>query len=273
MLVCGAAGRKLKDLIAGRIANDRISVKALRFANKDILDDPLSVLPTVNFMHCSGLESPMPIIVDCLISNYIEKICPRNIFSKILGEHKKDLSPTEMSMFQTALCTVYTVVTRCRGPLIWLETFNAEDHPLVKKLKVVMEQYKIKISFTADKDSSLIDEKFVKDIFSPIGSDMDDFNFEWGETIRSQLFNVRRDFRACLDEYKQQQNSSSSSELLGLAALKDTSEFLCKTLNLCDFPAAADLREAIAALPSLFTIHTGVWVSDNCLYMLSTLTY
>lgn len=270
MLVSGRAGMKLKKLIGSRLFSDRTSVKALRFANTDIPDDPLKNLPTIHFQRCSGLETTLPVVIDSLISNYIDKICPRTVFSKVFSEYKKDLLPTESSMLSKALCTIYTVVTRCRGPLIWLETFPAEEHPLIKRLKVVMDEYKIKLSFIGDKDTDQITDQFITHLFNSGIGDIEDINFAWEESIRLFLFNVRSDLWACEKEYGEQLHLLRKSldtgafrandKLPSMARLRENSDLLCNALKSCGFPAAVDLSHVVQSFEVLFKIHLGNWV-------------
>ena len=96
----------------------------------------LADLPTIKFQAVSGLEISLPVIVDCLLTTYIEELCPRRIFSAL--ERGREVEAHEKNMMRTALCTVYTVLTRCRGPLIWLEddlkSESEKVHPLVRRL-------------------------------------------------------------------------------------------------------------------------------------------
>lgn len=268
VLVSGKAGSKLKRLIGERLTSDRASVKALRFANTELLDDPLRSLPTIHFQKCSGLETTLPVIVDSLFSNYIDKICPRNVFSKALGEYRKDLLQAETSMLSKALCTIYTVLTRCRGPLIWIETFPAEDHPLIKRLKLAMEEYRVKLSFMSDKDVNKITDQFITHVFNSGIGDIEDMNYAWEESMRQFLSNVRNDVWACAKEYgmylrsisNEHESGNSVPSLSSLARLKENSEILCNALNSCGVPAAVDLSHVIQSLKLLFRVHLGNWV-------------
>ena len=270
MLVSGKAGSKFKSLIGDRLDFDRASVKALRFANMEIVDDPLQNLPTIHFQKCSGLETTLPVIVDSLFSNYIDKICPRNVFNKALSEYRKDLLQTESSMLSKALCTIYTVLTRCRGPLIWIETFPAEDHPLIKRLKVAMEDYKVKLSFMSDKDVSKVTDQFITHVFNSGIGDIEDMNYAWEESMRLFISNVRNDVWACVKEYGAYLRTALSENETGkfiphetlpsIARLKENSGILCNALDSCCIPAASDLSAAIHSLDLLFKMHLGNWV-------------
>lgn len=279
MLVSDKAGRKLRELIRLKMKADPSAVKSLRFANTDLEEDDLGLLPTVHFQSCSGLETSFPVIVDRLLSKYIESSCPRSVFSKALGNRRRDLTSTEESMLSKALCTVYTVLTRCRGNFIWIEEFKAEEHPLILLVKKKLEQYSLGLTFiseeeTFDTNGKLvykIDNDFVDRIFKVRG-DIDDYNLAWEDLLRSLLGNMRHELHACVKEYKKCLLSVSSSSsvpskditktapLSSLVDLRERAKAVCNALRSSAAPAATAFITAIQSLEMVFSVHTGVWV-------------
>lgn len=154
----------------------------------------LADLPTIKFQAVSGLEVSLPVIVDSLLTTYIEELCPRKIFASVLrGNIPED---HEMNMLRTALCTVYTVLTRCRGPLIWLEDKlnpNLEkSHPLVRVLNEKLKQSAMDIDFITD--PKMIDKKFVDRLFNL--TDIDEVNAAYEESTRQILQRFKNSFWA-----------------------------------------------------------------------------
>lgn len=141
MLVTGAAATKLKRLLSEKLISSPLV--ALRFANLNLLTEETrdvssrvieDILPSIHFQQCSGLEVCVPVVVDCLLSSYLNIICPRRIFSSVL--RGQNLETHELNMISCALCSAYTVLTRCRGPLVWIETGKDVDaHPFLALVK------------------------------------------------------------------------------------------------------------------------------------------
>lgn len=168
----------------------------------------LSDLPTIKFQAVSGLEVSLPVIVDSLLTTYIEELCPRKIFSSVWrGNIPED---HEMNMLRTALCTVYTVLTRCRGPLIWLEDKlnpNLEkSHPLVRVLNEKLKQSAMDIDFITD--PKMIDKKFVDRLFNL--TDIDEVNAAYEDSTRQILQRFKTSFWAAADALRVLITSSST---------------------------------------------------------------
>ena len=181
----------------------------------------LSDLPTIKFQAVSGLEVSLPVIVDSLLTTYIEELCPRKIFASVgRGNIPED---HEMNMLRTALCTVYTVLTRCRGPLIWLEDRlnpNLEkSHPLVRVLNEKLKQSAMDIDFVTD--PKMIDKKFVDRLFNL--TDIDEVNAAYEESTRQILHRFKNSFWAAADML---QSMVSSSVAPGMSRFDVSSRFL-----------------------------------------------
>lgn len=191
---------------------DRRSVLSMRFADISSESAPanydadagrrlggctLADLPTIKFQAVSGLEISLPVIVDSLLTTYIEKLCPRRVFAALKGGRTKEVTGHEKSMMRTALCTVYTVLTRCRGPLIWLEddlnTDLNKSHPLVRMLKEALGNNSMAIDFIID--PNMIDKKFLDRIFSL--TDPDEVNAAYEESTCQILKKFKTSFFAC----------------------------------------------------------------------------
>ena len=168
----------------------------------------LSDLPTIKFQAVSGLEVSLPVIVDSLLTTYIEELCPRKIFSSVWRGNI--LEDHEMNMLRTALCTVYTVLTRCRGPLIWLEDKlnpNLEkSHPLVRVLNEKLKQSAMDIDFITD--PKMIDKKFVDRLFNL--TDIDEVNAAYEDSTRQILQRFKTSFWAAADALRVLITSSST---------------------------------------------------------------
>ena len=189
---------------------NRRSVLSMRFAHIDLESAPasystathsttksaLSDLPTINFQAVSGLEISLPVIVDSLLMTYIEELCPRKIFSSVNAQ--RDVGDHEMNMLRTALCTVYTVLTRCRGPLIWLEDRMNSDlnkaHPLIRTLKKALEQGSMNIDYITD--PKLIDKKFVDHIFNL--TDVEEITAAYEDSTRQILMKFKSTYWAAV---------------------------------------------------------------------------
>ena len=181
----------------------------------------LSDLPTIKFQAVSGLEVSLPVIVDSLLTTYIEELCPRKIFASVgRGNIPED---HEMNMLRTALCTVYTVLTRCRGPLIWLEDKlnpNLEkSHPLVRVLNEKLRQSAMDIDFVTD--PRMIDKKFVDRLFNL--TDVDEVNAAYEESTRQILQRFKNSFWTAADML---QSMVSSSVAPGMSRFDVSSRFL-----------------------------------------------
>ena len=217
--------------------SNRRSVLSMRFANIDLESAPgnynvndsrsctLGDLPTIKFQAVSGLEISLPVIVDCLLTTYIDKMCPRGLFAAY--ERKEILSDHENSMMRTALCTIYTVLTRCRGPLIWLEDDlkdKANPHPLVNRLKEALSVTSMNIDFVTDPKK--IDGKFLDRIFSLI--DLDEVNDAYEESTFQILRKFKTSFFACSARLTDLMRKASPEESVRNipAELQSTDEYL-----------------------------------------------
>ena len=152
----------------------------------------LSDLPTINFQAVSGLEISLPVVVDSLLTTYIEELCPRKIFSSVNAQ--RDVGDHEMNMLRTALCTVYTVLTRCRGPLIWLEDRMRPDlkkaHPLIRTLKEELQKGSMDIDYITDPNK--IDKKFVDHIFNL--TDVEEITAAYEDSTRQILMKFKNSY-------------------------------------------------------------------------------
>ena len=198
---------------------NRRSVLSMRFAHINSESAPanytgrkvggcsLSDLPTIKFQAVSGLEVSLPVIVDSLLTTYIEELCPRKIFSSV----GRGIIPEdhEMNMLRTALCTVYTVLTRCRGPLIWLEDklnpILEKSHPLVRVLNEKLKQSAMDIDFVTD--PKMIDKKFVDRLFNL--TDIDEVNAAYEDSTRQILQRFKTTFWAAVDALRVLMTTSS----------------------------------------------------------------
>ena len=214
LLVLGDAAKQMRKEIIHRLATNRRSVQAMRFADlksqeesargRDEEEDSateLSALPTINFQAVSGLEVLQTVIVDRLLATYITDVCPRTIFATAVNPKKgmTSLEGQHASMMRKALCLVYTVVTRCRGPLIWLEDDQSpvidKAHPLVGMLKGEFEGSKMDIEIVTD--AKLINKAFVARIFDHAGADLDQINQAFEESARALLDKFKKSFWVC----------------------------------------------------------------------------
>jgi hypothetical protein len=301
-LISGAAGRRVKELLKDRIQVDRKSVKALRFAgyevnkvkynhsteasykggNDDIaVDDDdddeyvaqherdpiMDLLNTISFKKSSGLESQMPIIIDGLM-DYVKHICKRTIFRKAFDSNMRhQLNEHENSTLRKAVCVIYTVLTRCRGPCIWIETDKEVDsHPLITALKKHLEDCKIRMSFISDIEFTeagqvkRIDDLFVRNLFVP-GANSEDFNASWEVQVREFLSKVQISLRKCIKEYEgYHRQRTPDTPLESMNELLENVSSLETWLNLSNFPEVAVFLRAMNGIPSLFRAHKGIWV-------------
>lgn len=172
----------------------------------------LSDLPTIKFQAVSGLEISLPVIVDSLLTTYIEELCPRGIFASV--KRGKVVEEHEMNMLRTALCTVYTVLTRCRGPLVWLEDHLRADldkcHPLVTTLRDELESGIMNIDFVTD--PAQIDKKFVDRLFNV--TDIEEINAAYEDSTCQILQKFKTSFWMAQGALKRMLKQGRGSSLL-----------------------------------------------------------
>lgn len=262
------------------MAVNRLSVLSVRFADiSSESNDPsaerklsgctLADLPTIKFQAVSGLEISLPVIVDSLLTTYIEKLCPRRIMSAVKRGDK--VEGHEMNMLRTALCTVYTVLTRCRGPLIWLEddlkTDLTKSHPLVTMLREALAGGKMDIDFVTDR--SEIDKVFVDRLFN--STDAVEVNAAFEESTCQILQKFKTSFFASVDKLtslleKEKKtfkgvrggnvpsNLQKSDEYLALIEDRD---LLLSQLTVSTHRGAEECRIFIRSLPDTLLLHAG----------------
>jgi hypothetical protein len=235
-------------------------------------------LPTIKFQAVSGLEISLPVIVDTLLTTYIEELCPRKIFSAMEG--KRVVEDHEKNMLRTALCTIYTVLTRCRGPLIWLEddlsTDLAKSHPLVKRLKEALIEGTMDIDFITE--PSKIDANFVNRLFSLHGADIDEINAAYEDSTRQILQKFKVSFWACitvLDNLLKQSGGGLQPGVDIPSQLKESEEYktliadkflLQSQLAVSTHEGALGCSLALDALPDTLLLQAGAgegkWASE-----------
>ena len=256
---------------------NRQSVLSMRFANITSESAPgnyyvnenqyctLGDLPTIKFQAVSGLEISLPVIVDCLLTTYIDEICPRKLFSA--HERNLTLSDHEKSMMRTALCTIYTVLTRCRGPLIWLEDDLKDTetpHPLVNRLRDELNKTSMNIDFVTDPKK--IDSKFLDRVFSLI--DLDEVNAAYEESTCQILRKFKTSFFACSARLTDLMREASPegfmrdipAELQGTdeyLLLQEDKRLLLSQLEVSAHIGAKECRHIIGTFPDTLLLKAG----------------
>lgn len=267
--------------ITRRMNENRRSVLCMRFADINSESAPanyntttgeklgsLADLPTIKFQAVSGLEISLPVIVDTLLTTYVKDLCPQRIFAA--NEAGRNVETHEMSMLRTALCTVYTVLTRCRGPLIWLEDdMDGGDkaHPLVKILRKELQKGIMDIDFVTD--PKLIDHNFVNRLFNLQGADLEQLNAAYEDSTRQILQKFKTSFWACtavLDNLLKQ-NSGGLQVGVDIPALLQASEeyqtlqsdktLLLSQLAVSTHDEAVECSDFLEALPDTLLLKAG----------------
>lgn len=264
LIASGEAGKKLRCLIRRKMDANGGALTTLRFADlsDDVEVDSLSGLASIDFQSCSGLESALPIIVDNLMA-FVAKTCKRSVFSARMVRGKEmQLDSSDMSRLQTALCRVYTVMTRCRGPLIWIENADLREHALIEKLKDRLKDSKLSIEFITNE--SKITEAFVDKIFAPVGGDIEELNVAWEDTIKILLTTVRKSLHDCIKECGDSLSKSENPiKVYSLNNLRDSSRALRNALQLFRTPDVIEFVSAVQLFIQLFEFHEGKWAIGN----------
>lgn len=107
-----------------------------------------------------------------------------------------------MNMLRTALCTVYTVLTRCRGPLVWLEDNLRTDlekcHPLVATLTDELKNGSMNIDIVTD--PAQIDKKFIDRLFNV--TDIEEINAAYEDSTCQILQKFKNSFWSAVGALK-----------------------------------------------------------------------
>lgn len=265
MMILGDAAKEMRKRVVERLQANRRSVLALRFADlqseaesqggREVATNEkvdLDVLPTINFQAVSGLEVLQTVIVDRLLSTYINKVCARSIFSKVISK-KEDAN--EHPMLRKALCLIYTVATRCRGPLIWLEDNESKDmekcHPLIRELKKHLEGGKMNIQFVTD--VKMINDDFINRIFDHAGADLEQINQAFEESTRQLLDKFKKSFWTCFHLLKAGGGVQVARDLEGseeYRGLLNNKKALLNQLAASSVEGAADCSAFLDKLPA-----------------------